>query len=298
MANYPLKEFIRIASTPYGTDLDDPIHNIRLRKDMLYPPIDMDDRGSIAGPGRKGGCYVYICENCGFADYTRDHHQQFCCKQCKKEFYENGRVSKLNTTLPGYKSHTLHRRCAFCDIIFPVKFSDIYRGKGIYCSRNCTNRSRGFRPLWYQCNTCGRWFKAAVPEQSYFCSIECEDKYTRDKESVKYKLSSLDHMIDHLINRNLKYALNHMRKKKNIDENDIRITPRLRVQMEEKNNNRHYLEEKGRKTKEDKDVIKLINLIDCDLIFTEKYLSNPPDENYIDPEPWKIEKDTTWIKNA
>lgn len=186
----------------------------------------------LCGIGAGGGGYVVICENCGMAKYTYKSDAQFCSKNCKAR-YQYNHMGELKKDVLNRRG-SVHRKCALCDTKFSIQISDLRTGVGVYCSRQCAARARGFKALWYICPICGDHFRAVTYNGAQFCSLDCmaqrreilesrtEDIYTECQPTLLYP----DDKFDEIVN----FELDHILCKKLISkEKNINIGLALRA---------------------------------------------------------------------
>lgn len=69
-----------------------------------------------------------------------------------------------------------HRKCENpgCNVVKEYYPSDIARGKGVYCSRQCAQYNRHTLTYLCICANCSNKFKSTNPNAE-FCCIECEE---------------------------------------------------------------------------------------------------------------------------
>jgi hypothetical protein len=70
-----------------------------------------------------------------------------------------------------------HRICEHCGRQFGVFYSDILRGKGMFCDNACASYHRKSTKIEKVCKLCGSPFKTTVMSKE-FCSTECERLYS------------------------------------------------------------------------------------------------------------------------
>mgnify|MGYP000912747092 FL=1 len=191
----------------------------------------------LSGIGAAGGGYVVICDNCGHAKYTYKSDAHFCSKACKARYQYNHQDELKKDVLT--RRGRVHRRCALCDKKFSLSISDLRSGMGVFCSRQCAAKGRGFKPLWYICPICGDHFRAVSFRGAQFCSIDCMSQrrtilsertgeiYTECKPTLLYP----DDKYDEIVN----FELDNILCKKQINrEKNINISMALRAAVIDK----------------------------------------------------------------
>lgn len=86
----------------------------------------------------------------------------------------------------------MKRICKFCGDEFATKPSEVKKGKGIYCSRDCFNTVRN-QSKYIPCSNCGnnKFYPAARWKRNksgyFFCSRKCNFFYQQGIRSTTYK---------------------------------------------------------------------------------------------------------------
>jgi len=143
----------------------------------------------INGAGSKGGGYVLICPNCGYAEYTHDKRRKYCSVRCKNEAYRKVYAVRSPEATGILERVRLTRVCQFCGEEFKVSRSIVKKGGGVYCCKTCASRARGLVPLTYICQHCGETFKSVWQHNATFCSVNClklSPRLNNKNEIIKY----------------------------------------------------------------------------------------------------------------
>lgn len=82
-----------------------------------------------------------------------------------------------------------HRICEHCGRQFGIYYSDIIRGKGMFCGNACAATHRKTQKTQRVCRLCNATFKTIIPSKE-FCSTECEYAYTRIDPTYKVNLET------------------------------------------------------------------------------------------------------------
>ena len=191
------------------------------------------------GPGSKGGGYVLICPNCGYAEYTHDKRRKFCSVKCKNEAYRKAYAMSFPESTGIIEKVRLTRVCQFCDEEFKVSRSVVKKGGGVYCSKSCASKARGLVPLTYICKHCGITFKSVWPHNSTFCSINCyklAPRLDNRNEIVKYvpHLLHKEEMVDERVNHEMYEMMSRERARLPIGERDDFQIEAYTTEMREK----------------------------------------------------------------
>lgn len=247
MANYAPSEFWERAE---AKDKSGKFVNKKLYYASLTIP-----RYPNHGPGSNGGGRICICEKCGISEWTHSKTKQFCSRKCKNEYYND--VSAPLDNPNAKRRGKVHKTCSFCGKEFTIPVSRIKEGQGVYCSSSCSNRARGFIPLWYICNTCGREFRAVTNMGSRYCSRECAANRSTTfadgtyMEALPHLLNPVEDKFDHIINLNMESILKSLKSKSNDDITKINMNLKVRMQVINKEvksqTDGYYLNAKERK---------------------------------------------------
>lgn len=129
----------------------------------------------FSGPGSRLGGYIIICEVCKTPFFNSKSNRKFCSKECKHLYEEKMHQEKYVIGLDKTeKKRIIRTRRCVCGKQFETTINAIERGRGVFCSRECSVRSlhHDFGFTWsYTCRHCGTRFKSALPEA--YCSLEC-----------------------------------------------------------------------------------------------------------------------------
>lgn len=124
-------------------------------------------------PNHKGGKYI-ACATCGKPFWVRPWEQKKGVKYCTKACYDEARR-------PGgpWAEHSVKCVCGQCGTEFFAFSSEIRKGGGKYCSRDCYMATMPLR-VKRSCKTCGRTFwiqpANAAKGNGKFCSQSCASK--------------------------------------------------------------------------------------------------------------------------
>lgn len=75
---------------------------------------------------------------------------------------------------------TVEKNCETCGKSFSVRFTEVQRGNGKYCSRTCSAKAPKSLKFEHICKHCGEKFKSASKASKY-CSNSCKQKNYRLK---------------------------------------------------------------------------------------------------------------------
>lgn len=176
-----------------------------LEEKLLYAD-DTINYNPISGPGHKDTSLILICENCGLAKWTYDKNSKTCCRQCANQYRaKNNPQKKTNRKnfIPKGE-HELTKTCDRCGKKFKTSHSRINSGQSIYCGTECSNISKGFTPVWFQCANCKSLFRSTKQSNAVFCCEECKLYFDPMLYyTQKPRIVNQSDFTDHIINQQL-----------------------------------------------------------------------------------------------
>lgn len=121
-----------------------------------------------------------VCRTCGkeFYKYPCEISvNNYCSRECYKK-----RVGHPNHQFPTY----VEKKCLTCGKKFKAKSSQVKRGFGIYCSKDCFNKSKNGKTKSI-CLQCGAEFIHPRTRNAKYCSNKCRGIATSKEKSVLWK---------------------------------------------------------------------------------------------------------------
>lgn len=111
------------------------------------------------------------------------------CKTCGKEFHKKPSIIIINNycskeCLP--KKEDITRYCLTCNKKFKAKLSEVKKGFGIYCSKDCFNKSK-HGTVKSICKQCNIEFAHTQTRNATYCSIKCRGIANSKEKSIHWK---------------------------------------------------------------------------------------------------------------
>lgn len=107
--------------------------------------------------------YTRFCAECNNEFECRDKHHwrsaTFCSRQCRGHAHSKMKVAQRQK-----------KKCPTCGDFFSDRSSKLSKRK--YCSTACSNKARA-RPVFAECEYCGKEYKKRSSRPTRFCSTEC-----------------------------------------------------------------------------------------------------------------------------
>jgi len=144
---------------------------------------------------RYKGKVDVTCEYCGTKFKVipvRADTARFCSRVCKRKSEQN----------------KVEQHCKNCGKLFSVFPTEIKKGGGKYCSKDCYNEARGGEKVERVCKNCGCTFyvyQSIVDRgNGHFCCLKCRSDYYSGKQSPNWKGGASFEPYCQLFNYNFK----------------------------------------------------------------------------------------------
>lgn len=139
----------------------------------IYP-----DRHGARNANFRGGGF-HDCSQCGAKiwvgpDKARKHKHHFCGAACRNAWLSANTRGKKSSY---FKGGPLKRRCVVCKSAFIAARAEVNRGRGKYCSRECSHAARR-NSIEIRCLVCQkrRQVHSHLAGTAKYCSIKCTHK--------------------------------------------------------------------------------------------------------------------------